>query len=889
MRYALFALIAGFFVVDAFFLLVFLQQNKNALVFNPLVKKILPTYRGLRELGVNISNLAYIPYMFGGADILSYDLEIDSEDLRALNANLPDPFSDAVLRGEAWLSDEFKKEVPARFFFNGREHEVKVRYRGDNPNHWVRTKRSWQVDFKKEDLFGGIEVIKLIIPSDREYFVKYLNDYRAQKFGLAVPDAKYVTLRVNGKDMGVYYQIEDWSKEFLERSELPSDANLYITEDISLSEGDGLSAYDGISFWDKQTDDGRFNFENRADLDTLLWVLKEPDDAFQRDIGNILDLEKFYAWNAMSLLAGSKHQSQSGNVRLYANPSSGKFETIPWDVGISSDISLPFLGEDGCASFNDFVACNDKLVDRVLAYPEFSFRQKEVLWAYVSDDRNIEDDIAFFDQVYHDLRPHFYRDFAKYDSNRTFDAKVRQNRSDFQDSFFLLRGQLQDTQANGVISLDALAHELQIDIAVEGLGDSAVKTLTIPFAGEAIGNARVFEDSNKNNIHDAGDALLSQEFISGKNSVVFPGIPLHFSPSPEKKDTKTIFVTFEPFGQGMPFAWQDVHILFVNLITHEEFDFTETRFIDKTTFHHFKDIAMSPQEFVSSRAGFFLRNGSIVLSSGTHIMSGITVIPVGTTFIVSPGATLLFQEGASLVSYSPVEARGSEFARISFRPLREGVAWGVFGVANTGDAKNVFEYVDMRGGSEANINGIFFSGMLSVYNADVVFSHNAVAGAYADDGLNVKYGTVDIINNIFEHNSADALDLDYIKHGIVSGNTFVENGNDGIDLSGAGSGLVIRNNTISRSGDKCISVGEKSEGNSISSNILTGCNIGIEVKDLSTPVISNNEITGNNIGVHAYRKKEIFGGGMPELHGNIFQKNGIDTQSDEYSSIIFNP
>jgi len=195
----------------------------------------------------------------------------------------------------------------------------------------------------------------------------------------------------------------------------------------------------------------------------------------------------------------------------------------------------------------------------------------------------------------------------------------------------------------------------------------------------------------------------------------------------------------------------------------------------------------------------------------------------------------------------------------------------------------------MRGGSEANINGIFFSGMLSVYNADVVFSHNAVAGAYADDGLNVKYGTVDIINNIFEHNSADALDLDYIKHGIVSGNTFVENGNDGIDLSGAGSGLVIRNNTISRSGDKCISVGEKSEGNSISSNILTGCNIGIEVKDLSTPVISNNEITGNNIGVHAYRKKEIFGGGMPELHGNIFQKNGIDTQSDEYSSIIFNP
>jgi len=89
-----------------------------------------------------------------------------------------------------------------------------------------------------------------------------------------------------------------------------------------------------------------------------------------------------------------------------------------------------------------------------------------------------------------------------------------------------------------------------------------------------------------------------------------------------------------------------------------------------------------------------------------------------------------------------------------------------------------------------------------------------------------------------------------------------------------------------RSGDKCISIGERSEDLIVSNNVLDGCKIGIEVKDASTPKIMDNVIQNNEIGINAYLKKPIFiKGGLPEVYNTKFEGNGENIKSDEFSEI----
>ena len=127
------------------------------------------------------------------------------------------------------------------------------------------------------------------------------------------------------------------------------------------------------------------------------------------------------------------------------------------------------------------------------------------------------------------------------------------------------------------------------------------------------------------------------------------------------------------------------------------------------------------------------------------------------------------------------------------------------------------------------------------------------------------------------------MDLDFIKQGRVKGNDFINNGNDGLDLSG--SSIVVEDNYFERSGDKCVSVGEKSVGVVIYNNVMNSCNIGVEIKDLSDIYIINNVIINNNVGFNAYEKKPVFGGGKASVYNSIVWNNKTDVTFDDKSEI----
>jgi hypothetical protein len=251
----------------------------------------------------------------------------------------------------------------------------------------------------------------------------------------------------------------------------------------------------------------------------------------------------------------------------------------------------------------------------------------------------------------------------------------------------------------------------------------------------------------------------------------------------------------------------------------------------------------------------------VVLPAGRYEISETIVIPADLEVKIEPGADLLFAAGVSFISYSPVEAAGLTDQPIKFQWLKPGRSWGVVAIVNAGPSR--LAHCQFVGGGSAALNDIYFSGMLSVYHSDAMINDCSFSRANeesGDDAVNLKNGRFTVADNVFDNNDFDAIDLDFAAEGsMVANNTFTANGNDGLDISG--SELTIAGNSIKGSGDKCISVGERSHA-LIKDNRLEDCNFGLAVKDSSTVDFTGNKVAGNKVGAAVYNKKEIFGGGV---------------------------
>ena len=286
--------------------------------------------------------------------------------------------------------------------------------------------------------------------------------------------------------------------------------------------------------------------------------------------------------------------------------------------------------------------------------------------------------------------------------------------------------------------------------------------------------------------------------------------------------------------------------------------------------------------FALSHPIAYSAQSALRLLPGEHVMYETLIIPRDTTLFIEAGTTLYFAEGASLISYSPIIARGSPSSPIQFKALDSRKPWGVVAVVDTKNAENVFRYVHAEHGSEATIEGVLFTGMLSLYNAGGTIEHSEFTNAHGDDALNIKGGGIKISDSSFYNNTLDGIDLDFVlPQTSVTKNAFLNNGGDCIDLSW--SDLLISDNTIDGCKDKGISVGESSHP-TITATAISACDIGIAVKDSSRAVIENTSIAHSRIGLSLYQKKDIFGGGSAQLKNVVFKSNAKDTETDSLSS-----
>ncbi|MEK7507177.1 MAG: CotH kinase family protein [Patescibacteria group bacterium] len=326
------------------------------------------------------------------------------EDNLPINSNLSYNF----------LSDDNKNYVNGYFTSSQTDYQskVKLRYRGLISSNWQSEKKSLRIKFPKNNLFQGMRALNLMIPEDRENFLEPLNIYRAKKLGLFVPDFKFVRVYINNRYFGVYLAAEAWSKELLAKNDTIDTNNIFSNKDEIDKIKDENPAFFNWKSYIADNEEGPFE-----ELEALSELTnKASDQNFSRLVGNLVDLEKVYKWHLINVLAGSAHQSYMTNFVLIFRQETGKFEPIPWNVEFEPiknkiyDDNLPLL------------------VRRIFKNKEYSDKFLTLLNSYVGDNKNLEDDLAYYNTLFKKTRYDFYKDNAKNQNNFGFIQAVKEGR-----------------------------------------------------------------------------------------------------------------------------------------------------------------------------------------------------------------------------------------------------------------------------------------------------------------------------------------------------------------------------------------------------------------------------------------------------------------------------
>jgi hypothetical protein len=301
--------------------------------------------------------------------------------------------------------------------------------------------------------------------------------------------------------------------------------------------------------------------------------------------------------------------------------------------------------------------------------------------------------------------------------------------------------------------------------------------------------------------------------------------------------------------------------------------------------YRFDDPRVSPMtrtvdEFVADSGLPFLEEGdTLTLPRGWYRVDRNLTLPLGTGLRLQAGTVLEMAAGVSIVSYGPLDVTGTAAEPVRIVAQSGTEPWGSVAVIRSSEPSRI-RHLEVSGGSEAHINGLYLSGQLAFYWSDVYLEHCRISGARADDGLNIKKASFSIRHCVLNDNMADAFDGDWVR-GTIESSVFHDNGGDGIDTSGAS--IAVHDTLLLRMGDKAISAGEKSEVFAFN-NVIRDSEFGVASKDLSHVELHASVLHGNRTAVALYRKKQIFGGATARSVGCLFWGNEQNVTADELSS-----
>jgi len=766
----------------------------------------------------------------------------------------------------------------ARLEYNGSKYKVKFKIHGDGPKHWTHKFKSLQIKVDDGDYVNGMKRFSFMIFEHRK-FLPIIMNYIAEQLNLTLPFYDIVVLETNDGKKSLYYMEEKLGKAFLEKNKMSNSIRL---RNIDPSLYTASILYNNLS-------------SDKIDsiLHTFFQVINEYDD---KSIIDFLDIDKVSSFEVWRIIKGDAHDvilhSFYGNLRLIYSTTTGKFYPIAitenliqlqeTNGSIEKFINLlcfleefrrPFFKPSGNYLFYSITRDdqirrlrNQKLYSLVkeLNLSVITTKIQEEYLPYLSYRKNHMNSWVIKMDYYQSI------DVIKANLKIVKSMLERSNAEIIVDS--------EDNKVLLEIIPDSMPH-VYLDQLIVNLNKTFVGNISISFfeGNQEIGKESFFVD----------EPALKIDLSENLNRIFMSkGLDKNLTPVTRKY---LFLIDFEGMDE---IVLNDVAVRLVNDATGNVIDNVSVsfssldinNFLENTTRIDYEPrIEISNLEFVQD-----FQNKTITVLPKEYEITDDIIMPNGYKLVIPKGTRLYLDEKVSILSYNGIDILGTKEEPVVISAMDKNRPFGSVGVIGNQETTSNINWLDLSYGNESWVNGLYFSGSLSIYHNNKVNIYDTnISNSFSDDGLIVKYSNVYLKNNRFFDNTADQVDLDYCT-GKIEDSDFYSNkrgdyNGDGLDLSGAT--VLVKNNAFVNLLDKGVSIGEKSKVVLINNHFINNT-FGIAVKDLSKAYIAKNIFENSNISIGVYQKKQIYGGAEAYVYNdNEFNSNSDDFYTDNCSVI----
>lgn len=711
--------------------------------------------------------------------------------------------------------------VPAKIRFRDNTHKVKLRLKGDMPDHFEGDKWSFRIHVKGDDHFLGMRRFSLQHPRARNYEGEILYLTALKREGVLAPRYFFVEVHVNGKNIGLMALEEHFSKELLESQGRKESVIIKFDESLLWA-----SHRDPLYTSFNLAKVAPFRFQKIAESEKLSADLKVARGLLRAFVHGELPPSKVFdpvlmgRFLAVSDVWRAWHQMQGWhNWRLYYNPITALLEPIGYDGDV---LKTKYTGEPSpfTSPLVSAIIHGDPRIRSV--YQKTVEKLVEELDEGITDKWArplIEKQLGILHKEFPTLRG---LDFALI-AQRTRDTLHRIN--DMYNRYpEILQAFLTNEGKESFLELvNPITHALEVQeikVACESEGEHPEINFDPQLSLPLMLNPTPLGDLPK--IHKISyqigknekDCLLKIKVkIAGEEIVQW--------------------VKSQPYSSVLKQSPLPKVILGKTLIEHPFLKFDE----DSKT--------------MSVKAGEWEVKNWIVIPENVELK-----IPAGTT--------LRFNSDAGLLSKGPVSMGGTLKEPVTLTgigsPADKNLWQGI--VVLNSRKPSIWSHVKIFNTAGISKDGWTLSGGVNFYESEIKMNDVLLTGNRSEDALNIVRSKFELDSVTIKDAVSDAFDSDF-SNGVVRGGLYEnigsQGGGDGIDVSGSEikvTGTVFRN--IS---DKALSVGEES---TMTANEVFIEQVGTAAvsKDNSHLTLTNSKINQvKTPALMAYTKKKEYGPG----------------------------
>ena len=738
--------------------------------------------------------------------------------------------------------------VPATVRLGDRAIPVRLRLKGDLVDHLQGDKWSFRVIARRDSTILGMKQFSLQHPQTRDFLNEKVYHDAMRREGIVALRYQFVDLTVNGKSLGIYALEEAFETRLVENNDRKDGPILRFNEDILWGE---LARQTTLDPRDRGAVAGAGSYTS-SDIDafqTSAW-LATPEgkqqyltavqllEGFRRGTVSVADafdvgrLARFFALS--DLLRGWHGAANWPNARFYFNPITSRLEPVAFDA-----YNRQMPARPGLLALQ---AADESREPSARQYIARFFSDTAFYRRYVAELERVSDS-SYVRALAADLEPGLKgslailrREFPALD----FSWEPLQRSANFI--------QIALSPPRAVQAYYRAAQPGQLDLEVANMQ---------AFPLRVVGLAR--------------------------DSFAWPGPAIDL---PGKTDGHPLSFRTARFQVPARMTWPDTLAAPLRV----RYQVAGSERVDEA------DVLPWPHDGLGETAlrdapprqepnlaafPFMMVDEArhrIAVRPGAWRLDRNMIVPAGYVVFAGPGTRLDLVNGATIVSRSALEFRGTQEAPIIIESS-DGTGQGLL-VLQAGD-RSQLDYVEFSGQSNPTQQGWSLTGAVTFYESPVDVTRSLFRRNRSEDALHIMRTTFSLESVTFEDTQADALDIDFGK-GSMRRVTVLNAGNDGVDVSG--SVVDVEDLTVRGSGDKGLSAGEGSQLN-VRNVKMTDAIIGLASKDRSVIRGSGLEVIGGQIGVTAYLKKAEYGPASIDIRGLVLRGQELPFLVERFSTV----